>query len=199
MTTLPSSFPTTRRGFTLTELAIVLGIMGAILGAIWVASARVYANNRVSTGVREVLAVVQGVRAVYATKGYIDAGNLTQAMINLGVYPANMIQACTGSVSSNYDGISPCALDPWGVEMQVGSQTGWAGAPGGNNKAFEVIDWNPIKDCGAFMAGVVTGAASAGGLLWVYANNGWAGTVTGATSVSTEAACNGYVAFQFSL
>ena len=37
-----------RRGFTLTEIAIVLGIVGLILGAIWVAAAAVYNNLRVS-------------------------------------------------------------------------------------------------------------------------------------------------------
>src|SRR5271170_6840773 len=60
------------RGFTLTEIAIVLGIIGLILGAIWVAAAAVYTNMRTSKTTTELLDIVQNMRAMYATSGTID-------------------------------------------------------------------------------------------------------------------------------
>src|SRR5882762_1552401 len=61
-----------KRGFTLTEIAIVLGIVGLILGAIWVAAAAVYSNLRTSKATTELLNIVQNVRALYATAGAVS-------------------------------------------------------------------------------------------------------------------------------
>src|ERR1700740_210314 len=67
-----------KRGFTLTEIAIVLGIIGLILGAIWVAAAAVYNNMRTSKATTEILTAVQNVRALYATSQIVDANaNMT--------------------------------------------------------------------------------------------------------------------------
>ncbi|MGQ3505077.1 type II secretion system protein, partial [Enterococcus faecalis] len=48
-----------KRGFTLTEIAIVLGIIGLILGAIWVAAGAVYSNLRVSKATTQLLQITQ--------------------------------------------------------------------------------------------------------------------------------------------
>src|SRR5271168_1816583 len=61
-----------KRGFTLTEIAIVLGIIGLILGAIWVAAAAVYNNLRTSRATTELLTIAQNVRATYATSSTVD-------------------------------------------------------------------------------------------------------------------------------
>src|SRR5690349_11023145 len=76
-----------KRGFTLTEIAIVLGIVGLILGAIWVAAAAVYNNLRTSKGTTELLTVVQNVRALYATSGLVDQN------ANMGVGNKNLAGA----------------------------------------------------------------------------------------------------------
>ncbi len=55
------------RGFTLTEAAIVLGIVGLILGAIWVAAAAVYENMRTNRANEQILKVAQAVRSLYAS------------------------------------------------------------------------------------------------------------------------------------
>src|ERR1700733_12022724 len=100
MTGMQEMSPTrqTKRGFTLTEIAIVLGIIGLILGAIWVAAAAVYTNMRTSKTTTELLDIVQNVRAMYATSGTVDpaadmaafgiqaGGGLTY--IRAGVFPA---------------------------------------------------------------------------------------------------------------
>ena len=83
-----------KQGFTLTEIAIVLGIIGLILGAIWVAAASVYSNLRVSKGVNQVLAIAQSTRALYATSpttGDAAGTNETASFISAGVFPADMI------------------------------------------------------------------------------------------------------------
>src|SRR3984957_1797273 len=56
-----------KRGFTLTEIAIVLGIIGLILGAIWGAASAVYSNKHISDSEQGITAAAQAVRSMYAT------------------------------------------------------------------------------------------------------------------------------------
>jgi prepilin-type N-terminal cleavage/methylation domain-containing protein len=60
-----------RKGFTLTEIAIVLGIIGIILGAVWTAASGVYAS-----------------------------ANSTEVANRLGIYIAAVRTACTSGCSS---------------------------------------------------------------------------------------------------
>ena len=69
-----SKTKTLQRGFTLTELSIVLGIIGLILGAIWVAASAVYSNLHLATANTQLLQVTQAVRAMYATSVLVDPG-----------------------------------------------------------------------------------------------------------------------------
>ena len=81
-------------GFTLTEAAIVLGIVGLILGAIWVASASVYSNYRVNNAVKELIAIVGGVKGLGGTSASLNtpAGTeITQTIITLKIPPADLI------------------------------------------------------------------------------------------------------------
>jgi len=87
-----------KKGFTLTEIAIVLGIMGLILGAIWTAAAGVYSNQKEAKLQSEVLTVVQGVRSLYATStvGDIAGTNITTTLINAGIFPSDMYSGANG-------------------------------------------------------------------------------------------------------
>jgi len=83
-----------KRGFTLTEIAIVLGIMGLVLGAIWVAAAGVYNNQRVNLATTSIMQIAQGVRALYATSattGYTTTADMTTALITAGAVPNNLV------------------------------------------------------------------------------------------------------------
>jgi prepilin-type N-terminal cleavage/methylation domain-containing protein len=62
-----------KRGFTLTEIAIVLGIIGIILGAIWGAASAVYSNNKTQTAERGITATAQAVRSMFATSNSTGA------------------------------------------------------------------------------------------------------------------------------
>ncbi|MFA6280848.1 MAG: type 4 pilus major pilin [Bdellovibrionales bacterium] len=83
--------PRSMRGFTLTEAAIVLGIVGLILGAIWVAAAAVYTNLRTSTTSNQLLQMVQSVRSLHATQNTVDAGLTGMATGSLQIAKAGGI------------------------------------------------------------------------------------------------------------
>jgi prepilin-type N-terminal cleavage/methylation domain-containing protein len=119
-----------RRGFTLTEIAIVLGVMGIILGAIWGAASTVYANKKTTSALQEVLAIVANVRGLYAN-GQIPGGAqaLSPMLINARQVPSNMIGSCAGSMyGAGYGGTAGCIFTPWNTQVIVWTQMGWGGA-----------------------------------------------------------------------
>lgn len=99
------------RGFTLTEAAIVLGIVGLILGAIWVAAASVYENLRVSTTSNQLLQIVQAVRSLHATQNTIDDSLSAKDLAKAGAIPSDMIVRSGGEISS--------VTDVWGGEVTI--------------------------------------------------------------------------------
>ncbi len=138
----PAARDEAKRGFTLTEIAIVLGIVGLILGAIWVAAAAVYNNLRTSKSTTELLNVVQNVRAMYATSGLVDpAANMT---INTaeGVGTANATYLAAGVFPNDtLNNVDPAqatkALDPWGGTIHV--ESAQSPASGGTDDSFAVV------------------------------------------------------------
>jgi prepilin-type N-terminal cleavage/methylation domain-containing protein len=194
--------PRARHAFTLTELAIVLGVIGMILGAIWSAASSVYSNNRVSKAVTEVISIANGVRATFGTKGSFPAGGLdiTQAMVNMNTaYLPNMLETtCPGTGSYNVT-LNACPVDPWGGgAVQVGYGTGWWGSPDAtNSNEFTIMFWDgSVKDCPAFMAQMVEAASSAH-IVWGYAAP--VGATAGAPTVATFESCTGYMTLTFPL
>lgn len=83
------------RAFTLTEAAIVLGIMSIVLGGIWAAADSVYENRKILKTQEEVQVIVSGIRSIYAEKGYFDGTNsdLTSSLVTAGVFPAEMVRS----------------------------------------------------------------------------------------------------------
>ena len=98
---------TRKRGFTLTEIAIVLGVIGAILGAIWVAASTVSTNQKISKATTELLTISQAIKTIYATKHtFTTGGDNTITMMNLGVFPADMI-------------VGGQPVSPWGTPVEI--------------------------------------------------------------------------------
>src|SRR6202000_3454343 len=95
-----------KRGFTLTEIAIVLGIIGLILGAIWAAASSVYANLKANAAQQGVLAAAQAVRSLYATSANtgVTNGNITTP----GMSP-------TSWVSQNAAAAAGTTGNPWHI------------------------------------------------------------------------------------
>lgn len=105
------------RAFTLTEMAIVLGIIGIILGAIWVAASAVYENNRTARARAQVMQIVNAFKSIYGGKrvNIADWTDLTALAINNGFVPQEMVNGST-------------AVGPWsGSVVTIYSNQSWNG------------------------------------------------------------------------
>src|ERR1700722_10231195 len=78
-----------KRGFTLTEIAIVLGIIGLILGAIWGAASAVYANKKVADSEQGVTATASAVRALYASANGSTGLTAAATITTPGMFPVS--------------------------------------------------------------------------------------------------------------
>ena len=109
------AFPT--RGFSLTELATVLGIVGLVLGGIWTASSMVYQNNKVQKAMVQTAFILSGYRTLYGTTG-VDVGALADVTctgdVKNGYFPSEMLTAgCTIGAVGTYP------VSPWNGYVQV--------------------------------------------------------------------------------
>lgn len=87
------------RGFTLTEAAIVLGIVGLVLGGIWTAARGVYDNLKAKEGTELLITLVQNIRAAYASVPSFSSAtntNITNTLKNKGVFPPRYLNAAGG-------------------------------------------------------------------------------------------------------
>jgi prepilin-type N-terminal cleavage/methylation domain-containing protein len=118
------------RGFTLTELAVVLGIVGIILGAIWAATGMVYENNRTRLATSEMLTIVNNWKSIYGNKriDIADGNDMTQMTVNNGFAPQEMVPPA-GQANGCIVGQSAGSCDingPWGgniVQVKSGANT----------------------------------------------------------------------------
>ncbi len=94
------------------ESAIVLGIVGLIIGGIWVAASAVNQNMQKAEVTKTTLAMVKGVQNLFDNQT-VTASNtdVTTSMINAGVIPADWVKS-TGAVS------------PWNGDVYVTIGTG---------------------------------------------------------------------------
>ena len=85
---------TGKRGFNLIEAAIVLGVIGLIIGGIWVAAAAVQNNLRISNSSRNLIQIVQNIRNLYYGQSPATA-TITTTLISAGSIPADMVNGTT--------------------------------------------------------------------------------------------------------
>ena len=106
------------RGFTLTEIAIVLGIIGIILGAIWAAAAMVYENNRTKEAREQTLAIINNWRSIYGSRKVDVAGtgtDITQLTVNNTFAPSEMIPVAgtSGGCAAGGSAATCFVTGPW--------------------------------------------------------------------------------------
>ena len=95
-----------KKGFTLIEAAIVMAIVGLVVGGIWVAASAVQANFRKSNTSQNLLVIVQNMRQLYY--GQADCSAATaQIEISNRVFPADMVQG------------TAAAQDSWGGPVTI--------------------------------------------------------------------------------
>ncbi|MBI1273830.1 MAG: hypothetical protein GC131_07080 [Alphaproteobacteria bacterium] len=90
-----------RSGFNLIEAAIVLGIVGLIVGGIWVAASAVYENLRTGRASQELLQIAQAVRTLHGSQTTIASGNISAAMVAARAIPNDMILTAGGTQPQN--------------------------------------------------------------------------------------------------
>jgi len=139
-------------GFNLIETAIVLGIVGLVVGGIWAAAAGAYESMRQQKASEEVLALAQAVRSVYAQPGAPSIFTAPETLTDfktLGI-PSDMI-------NSAGDGLT----DPWGHAVTL--------APGATAGTFTLqYTTMPVTSCINFVTklanvGTGTGLQTIGG------------------------------------
>ena len=153
------------KGFTLTEIAIVLGIVGLILGAIWVAASSVYANQKAAKTNTSILTVVQAVRSLYSTSSTLgDAAGTdeTGAFINAGVFPSDLISGAN-------------VYTPWGSTTSIMVTSQKISTDG---DAF-MVELNKIPTAGCInLITSITGSGRDPGLLYANATTAAKGAAT---------------------
>jgi prepilin-type N-terminal cleavage/methylation domain-containing protein len=194
------------RGFTLTEVAIVLGVMGTILGAIWTAASLVNVKKNSNKIIQDIMFISSGVRELYPS-GNTGVGmqNLTQIAVNSGAVPSSLVTtACTGVPWPGWfavNGVAGCILSSWNREILIATQTAWGTAPAITNGFELLLGTFTAAQCGTFLPKLVQAAAGDGGLVWVYTDGppAIATPVTSATPITTFQNCGGNVVLQFRL
>jgi type II secretory pathway pseudopilin PulG len=81
-----------QKGFSLVEAAIVLGIIGVVIGGIWVAAAAVQTNLREATASQGLLQIVQNVRGLYMGQAATATADITADLVTIQSIPADLLQ-----------------------------------------------------------------------------------------------------------
>lgn len=106
------------KGFNLIEAAIVLGIVGLVVGGIWVAATSVYANLRAKKATDELLSIVQSVRALYSTSTSTNLGaavDMTQQVGQANALPGDVLTTAPNAVAAGGANVT----NPWGGGLAV--------------------------------------------------------------------------------
>ena len=94
-----------QRGFTLIEIAIVLTIVGLVIGGIWLAASTVYNNRKKTQLGQDAVQIVQNVRNLYAGQSASTANSITTAAaITAGAIPSNLILAGNATATTAFGG-----------------------------------------------------------------------------------------------
>lgn len=104
-------------GFSLTELAIVLAVVGVILAALWGAAGAIRQSQRVSQTIQQIIQICEGIRATYRLSAIIketDSDSFTKSLIGLRIVPKEMI----------VDASVPSLVSLWGGSFTIGLDTG---------------------------------------------------------------------------
>jgi type II secretory pathway pseudopilin PulG len=105
--------PRNMRGFTLTELAIMLGIVGILLAAIWVAGNSVHRGNQANQAAQELQTISQNMLTLYQNRALpaVIAGCPALPDITANAIAAEIVPS--GNVVPGAGGACASASNPW--------------------------------------------------------------------------------------
>lgn len=169
----------TQKGFNLIEAAIVLGIVGLVVGGIWVAATSVYSNLRSKSASDLLLKVAQSVRALYATSattGYAANTDITAFMAQSNVLPTGALTtASTAATAAN-------TVNPWNGQIGIDARA--------NGTSFAVTFSNvPSPACVDLVMRNVAGTGRDAGLIQ-FGGGAAANLAAGTASYPTTATQN---------
>jgi prepilin-type N-terminal cleavage/methylation domain-containing protein len=124
-----------RRGFTLTEVGIVLGIIGIVIAAIFAAASVAQYRIQLNQGVDEISLITGNMRSLYASQNASAVGSqsfavVTPILIQQSVFPQEMLTTA---------GATTVADNPWDQTAPGGSaQIQIVAAAGGTPSQFAV-------------------------------------------------------------
>lgn len=104
-----------QKGFSLIEAAIVLGLIGLVIGGIWVAAASARAGTQASQFQQQTLNLVKNVRDYYAAQALPAAATVTGTLAGKGIFPSDMCPANCVSAAA--------AATPYTVRNAYGGST----------------------------------------------------------------------------
>jgi hypothetical protein len=82
-----------RRGFSLVEAAIVLGVVGLVIGGIWYSAAKFYEDYKVNKTVADLQLIVKNIQGLISCRDSIAIGsvNITTTVVNAGGLPKDWV------------------------------------------------------------------------------------------------------------
>ena len=89
---------TLKRGFSLIEAAIVLGVVGAVIGTIWVSAANMYESYKVNKTAEDIFTIARNIQNLISFRDAESIGdgiNITFTAWEAGVYPKDWINRTT--------------------------------------------------------------------------------------------------------
>jgi prepilin-type N-terminal cleavage/methylation domain-containing protein len=184
------------RGFTLTELVIVLGIIGAILAAIWQAAEIVSKNAKVKRAQEQITAITTNMRALYEGANSFPTGissALTAQFVAANIFPPEMIaNGITVNPWGTTTSCSGCAQpETSGAGVSVAADVTY-GAPCAGKKApnvMQIVYWGLPQYASSALLSKYIGSAS--DVICVYAD-GCGGFLSPSTTAPSDLAnCSG--------
>lgn len=100
----------TEKGFSLLELSIVLGVVGAVIAGVWSVAVSARQNAKATELQQQTLSLVDNIRNYYSVRALpgaaIAAATLTATLRTAGIFPETMCPAncVSGAITTIYNG-----------------------------------------------------------------------------------------------
>ncbi|MBI1273829.1 MAG: prepilin-type N-terminal cleavage/methylation domain-containing protein [Alphaproteobacteria bacterium] len=147
-----------KKGFTLVELAVVLGVVGLVLGGIWVFAGRSNESARTEQSLGQLVILLNNIRSYYLSQPNMASGDVTTILAAASVFPSEMLRAGAPTIVDH-----PWGALPPGGGLLVSGTTASGGASTGGTYYF-TLTYRGLKaeSCIAFAARAGSGPTANG-------------------------------------